>query len=73
VTLSATWTSGAINLVLYRIIARLELTGYNVPNAIDALTSGFPRIFDDSVLTTIFIPCTTSSSYTTGHVIIAQG
>jgi hypothetical protein len=72
-TLSATWTSGVIHVVLYRIIARLELTAANVPNAIDCLTGGFPRIFDDSVLTTVFIPQTTSSSYITGHCIISQG
>jgi len=73
VTLSATWTSGVIHVVLYRIIARLELTTANVPNAIDALTSGFPRIFDDSVLTTVFIPQTTTTSNITGHVVISQG
>lgn len=71
--LSATWTSGNISLVLYRIIARLELTTPNTPNAIDALTGGFPRIYDNSVLFTVFIPCTTSSTYISGHVIYSQG
>lgn len=72
-TLSATWTSGTIHVVLYRIIARLELTGANTPNAIDALTSGFPRIYNDSVLQLVFIPSTTTTSNITGHVIISQG
>lgn len=73
IKLSATWTSGVIHVVLYRIIARLELTQSNTPNAIDCLTGGFPRIFDDSVLTTVFIPYTTSSSIITGHCIVSQG
>ena len=73
ITLSATWTSGTIHVVLYRIIARLELTVANIPNAIDALTSGFPRIYDSSVLSTIFIPQTTTATSITGHCIVSQG
>ena len=72
-TLSTTWTSGTIHVVLYRIIARLELTSANTANAIDSLTGGFPRIFDDSVLFPVFIPQTTSTSCITGHVIVTQG
>ena len=72
-TLSATWTSGTIHVVLYRILARLELTSANVPNAIDALTSGFPRIYDDSVPFLIFVPSTTTTTNVTGHAIITQG
>ena len=73
ITLSATWTSGTIHVVLYRILARLELTGANVPNAIDALTSGFTRLYDNTVPFIIFIPSTTTTSNITGHVIWTQG
>lgn len=62
ITLSSTWTSGTINIVAYRILTALELAGNLVPNAIDALTGGMPRIYDDSVLYTMFIPVSTSSS-----------
>lgn len=72
-TLSATWTSGAISVVLYRILARLELTVANIPNAIDSLTGGFPRIYDNSVLFSLFIPSTTTTSNISGHIIISQG
>lgn len=72
-TLSATWTSGTIHVVLYRIIARLELIATNLANAIDALTSGFPRFFNNSVPFLVFIPSTTTSSYIAGHVIWTQG
>ena len=72
-TLSATWTSGTIHVVLYREIARLELTAGNVGNAIDSLTSGFPRLYTDSVPFLIFIPSTTTTSNISGQVIFTQG
>jgi hypothetical protein len=72
-TLSATWTSGVIHVVLYRVIARLELTSSNVPNAIDALTSGFPRLWNDTVPFLIFIPSTTTISLIAGEVRWTQG
>ena len=72
-TLSATMTSGSVSLVAYRVLARLELTVANVPNAIDALTSGFPRIYDNTVPFLIFIPSTTTASNIIGHVIWTQG
>lgn len=73
IKLSSTWTSGTIHVVLYRVIARLDLATPNYPNAIDSLTGGFPRIYDDSVLTMFHIPGATSSSYITGHLIVSQG
>ena len=72
-TLSATWTSGTMNLVAYRPIASLELTGANVPNAIDAITSGFPRLFDGSVPFLLFYPSTTTTSNILGNVVWTQG
>ena len=72
-TLSATWTSGAASLVAYRELARLELTAANVPAAIDAVTSGFPRLFDNTVPFLIFIPSTTTASNISGQMVITQG
>lgn len=71
--LSATWTSGTIHTVLYRELARLELTAANVPNAIDALTSAFPRLYDNTVPFVVFIPSTTTASNITGQVAWTQG
>lgn len=71
--LSATWTSGSVSLVAYRVIARLELTSANTPNAIDALTAGFPQIHNNTVPFFIFIPSTTTTSNITGQVIWTQG
>ncbi|HJS83595.1 MAG TPA: hypothetical protein VJ742_12250 [Nitrososphaera sp.] len=70
--LSATWTSGAIGVVLYRVIARLELNA-QIPNAIDMLTSGFPRMYDNTVPFLVFVPNTTTTSNIMGHMIYTQG
>lgn len=72
-TLSATWTSGTMHLVAYRVLASLELSAAGLPNAIDALTSGMPRVYDNSVPFMIYIPQTTTSTQLTGQVIFTQG
>lgn len=72
-TLSATWTSGAASLVAYREIARLELTAANVPAAIDAITSGMPRMYDNSVPFLLFVPSATTASNISGQVVYSQG
>jgi hypothetical protein len=72
-TLSASWTSGAASLVAYREIARLEITSANVPAAIDAITSGMPRMYDGSVPFLLFVPSTSTASNISGHVVYSQG
>jgi hypothetical protein len=67
------WTTGTINAVAYRPLAALELIGGNIGNAIDALTSGFPRLFDGTVPFLIFIPSTTTTSNISGSFIESQG
>lgn len=71
-TLSATWTSGTIHLVAYRVLARLPVVA-SVPSAIDMLTSGFPRLYDNSVPYIMFLPSTTTSSNVSGNVVFTQG
>ena len=74
-TLSATWTSGTIHVVLYRVLAKLEITvtGGIVPNAIDAFTAGFPQVYNNTVPFLVFVPNTTTASNINGHVIWTQG
>jgi hypothetical protein len=72
-TLSATWTSGTIHVVLYRIIAALELTLAHVPTALDVLSSGFPRIYDNTCPFLVFWPSTTTTSNISGVVNWTQG
>lgn len=72
-TLSATWTSGTINMVAYRILAALELTGAFVPNALDAVTAGMPQLFNGVVPFLIFIPSTTTATNVSGTYVETQG
>jgi hypothetical protein len=73
VTLSATWTSGAISLVAYRPIASVICPAQGIPGAIDAVTGGLPRIYDSSVLFCIFIPQTTGSTQLSSNLVFTQG
>lgn len=71
--LSATWTSGTMNLVAARLLAALELPGNLVPNAIDAITSGFPRLYNGCVPWLVFIPNTTTATLVTGSYVESHG
>ncbi len=71
-TLSATWTSGTIHAVLYRELARLELTNANTPNALDLLTGGFTELYNNTVPFLIFLPSTTTTSNISGNVVYSQ-
>lgn len=70
---SATRTSGTMHLVLFRVIAQLEITTANVGNAIDVLTSGMPRIYNDSVLQLVWFPTSTTATTIVGQYIETQG
>ena len=72
-TMSASWTSGAIHVVLYRVLAKLELPLAQVPAAIDAFTGGFVRMFNNTVPFLVFVPSTTTASVVQGHLIWSQG
>ena len=73
VTLGVSMTSGTVGIVLYRVLAALEIVGPYVPNAIDALTSGFPQIYNGCVPFLVFIPNTTTASYISGSYVETQG
>lgn len=73
VTLGTSMTSGSISLVAYRVLATLELSAAGIPNAIDALSSGMPRLYDNSVPFLVYIPQTTSTGQITGSVVCTQG
>lgn len=72
-TLSATWTSGTINLVAYRLIAALELPIAGVTNAIDLVTSGMPRLYNGTVPWLVFQPSTTTATVVSGTYVETQG
>lgn len=70
---SATWTSGALHLVAYRVLARLDLPLAHVANAIDAVTGGFPKAWNNTVPFLVFIPSTTTASVVGGHIVWTHG
>lgn len=72
-TLSATWTSGAMHLVAFREIARIDIAATNLSSSIDALTGGFPRLFDNTVPFLMFLPSASSGAIASGQMIVTQG
>lgn len=70
---SATMTSGVYCLVAYRILARIELTLANTGYAIDALTGGFVRMYDNTVPFLLWLPSSTTAPTLAGQVIVTQG
>lgn len=73
VTLSATWTSGTMNMVAYRLLAALEIPIAGVTNAIDMVTGGMPRLYNGVVPWLVFLPNTTTASIVTGSYVETQG
>lgn len=73
VTLSVSMTSGTAGLVAYRVLAAMEVAVGGMSNAIDALTGGFPRMYDNTVPFLVFIPSTTTTSNINAQVIYTQG
>ena len=70
---SATRTSGTFHMVVYRILATLSLPAAAVAGAIDALTSGFVRLYDNTVPFIIQIPSATTLTTLSGQWIVTQG
>lgn len=70
---NATRTSGTMHLVLFRILAQLEITSANIGNAIDALTGGMPQIFNGSVPFIVQIPTATTATTVMGQYVEAHG
>lgn len=72
VNFSATSTGGVWNLVAYRPYARLPLSA-NTANAVDLLTSGMPRIFNNSVPFLVFVPTANTTTAVSGDYIETHG
>ena len=73
VTLSATWTSGTMNLVAYRPIASLDIPAASTGASIDALTSGMPRLYNGSVPFLIQVPSAAAAGYVEALIAYTQG
>jgi hypothetical protein len=73
IQLSATWTSGTIHLVAYRVLATVQCPGAGTAQAVDALTGGMPVMYDGSVPYMIFVPNTTTTTSLQGTMVVTQG
>jgi hypothetical protein len=62
-----------MHLVLFRVLAQVEVTSANIGNAIDVLTAGMPRIYDGSVLQLVWFPSATTATNFLGQYIETQG
>lgn len=69
--LSATWTSGTMNLVAARVLAEIAITDNGAE--IDWLTGGAARIYDGAVPYLMFTPSTTTTSTVFGTYQETQG
>ncbi len=73
ITLGTSYGGGAIHLVAYRVLARLELPVVNTGAGIDALTSGFVRCYDNTVPFLVWLAAATTAVTVNGQLIITQG
>lgn len=72
IQLSATRTSGAYHLVLFRLIAAMEVNG-GLGGAIDALTGNLPRVFNDTVYQLLWHPSSAAAINFTGSLAETHG
>lgn len=73
-TLSGSLVSGTICLVLFRILAALEITaGGDFDNAIDAFTSCFPQVYNGTVPYLMMFPSLNNAVTIQGTYVESQG
>lgn len=71
---NVTQTSGTYHLVMYRVLARTSVGVAGVGSAVDAITGGFVRAYDNTCPFLVWIPGTTTApTYLSGQVIWTQG
>lgn len=70
---SATRTSGTFHLILFRILAQIEITAANIGAAIDFLSSGGPRLYDGIVPFIVQLPTATTATTFAGQYAETQG
>ena len=72
-TASATRTSGTFHLILFRVLAIAEISAANMAASIDAVTSGMPRLYDNTTLQTFFSGPGTSATNFAGTYVETWG
>ena len=72
-TKGTSYGGGTMHLVCYREIAALPLPIANTGAVCDAITCGFPRLFDNTVPFLVWLPAATTAVTVTGEVVYTQG
>lgn len=72
-TKGTSYVSGTIHLVAYRLLAVLSLPTANQGFELNAITGGFPRMFDNTVPFPVFIPTATTAVNLALSMNVAQG
>jgi len=70
---SATRTSGTMHLVLFRLLAQIEVPAANNPGSIDAITGGMPRIPDGAVIQLLWFGTATTATNFIGNYVESHG
>ena len=73
ITLGTSYGGGAIHLVAYRTLGRVEISVANTGNAIDSITGGFVRMYDNTVPFLLWLPTATTAVTVNGQLIYTQG
>ncbi len=71
--LSATMTSGAYHLVAYLVLARLPVVAGGIGGALDFITGGGVRMYDNTVPFLLWLPATTTAPTISGSLQVTQG
>jgi len=72
-TFSTAWTTGTVSLVAYRVLTSVPIVGALIPNFVDAITGGFPRLYNGVCPFLIFIANTASAITISGDYTETQG
>ena len=73
ITLGTSMTSGTIHLVAYRLLSLVPVYAVGAGTAVNSITSGMPRMYDNTVPFVIFTPSTVTTTYLSGSMTVAQG
>ncbi len=73
ITLGTSYVAGTIHLVAYRKISSLEINLPNIGSSVDVITSGFVKLYDNTVPFLTYIPSATTAVVLTGTLIVTQG
>lgn len=73
VTLGTSLVTGTVHLVLYRPILSIPVPLAGTGAAVDIVTSGMPRLFDNSVPFFVWFPTATTTGTVQGEIAFTQG